>query len=196
MPLATVKYVDPTPHTDNKGNQTNHWSKVEGPFQSFNLLDRTRNIQDISQTKSHFEIDTCGFAVHHWPIQQEVFANNEETIKATYYPQVEELLHEKLPGKIHKIVIFDHTFRQMDKDSPRKPVMQVHVDQTAEAAKARVQRHLPPDEAEILLQSRYSLINVWRPVGNPVWEYPLAVLDWRSLAPEDFVLCGSSLSDS
>lgn len=186
MPLANVKYVDPTPLFGNDGRQQQHWSKVEGPFQSFKLLDRTRAIEDISGRGSQFDIDACGFAVHHWPVRDGWFAN-EEAIKSGYYPRVEELLHQKLPGSVKKVVIFDHTMRQMKADSLRKPVMQVHVDQTAEAAEARVRRHLPSDEAGALLKGRYSLINVWRPIGNPAMEYPLAALDWRTLSPEDFV---------
>lgn len=186
MPLANVNYVDPTPIFDSDGRLQQHWSKVEGPFQSFELLDRTRDIEDISGKESQFQIDACGFAVHHWPVQEEAFAN-EEAIRSEYYPQVEELLCKKLPGDVKKVVIFDHTLRQMVKDSLRKPVMQVHVDQTAEAATARVRRHLPSVEAEDLLRGRYSLINVWRPIGNPAIEYPLAALDWRTLSPEDFV---------
>jgi hypothetical protein len=186
MPLANIKYVDPAPLYDSRGRPQQHWSKVEGPFQSFELLDRTRTIENISGRESQFEIDTCGFAVQHWPVRNALFAN-EDSIRSGYYPQVEELLYKELPGKVKKVIIFDHTLRQMKMDSLRKPVMQVHVDQTAEAAEARVRRHLPSDEAEQLLKGRYSLINVWRPIGNPAMEYPLAVLDWRTLSREDFV---------
>lgn len=83
--------------------------------------------------------------------------------------------------------MFDHTLRQMTDTSLRKPIMRVYVDQTPKATEARVRHHLPCDEAEGFLQSRYSLINVWRPIGNPAIEFPLAVLDWRTLAPNDFV---------
>ena len=41
-------------------------------------------------------------------------------------------------------------------------------------------RHLG-DDAERLLKSRVRLINVWRPIGNPVAHKPLAVADWRTL---------------
>ena len=71
MPLANVNYVDPTPIFDSDGRLQQHWSKVEGPFQSFELLDRTRDIEDISGKESQFQIDACGFAVHHWPVQEE-----------------------------------------------------------------------------------------------------------------------------
>jgi hypothetical protein len=83
--------------------------------------------------------------------------------------------------------MFDHTIRRRDKSSPRQPVQQVHVDQTPGAAEARVRRHLPAAEAEELLKGRYQIINVWRPIENPASDFPLAVVDWRSTSPSDFV---------
>lgn len=58
----------------------------------------------------------------------------------------------------------------------------VHVDQTYEAGIRRVREHLPAD-AERLLKSRCRIINVWRPIENPVAHHPLAVADWRSINP-------------
>jgi len=88
---------------------------------------------------------------------------------------------------VKKVVIFDHTIRRRVKDAPRQPVQQVHVDQTASAAEARVRRHLPAAEAEELLKNRYSIINVWRPIENTASDFPLAVIDWRTTKPEDFI---------
>jgi hypothetical protein len=185
MPVATVKYVDPAPLHDLDGQVQPHWSKVEGPFQSFELLERNVDIKNISGRESDFEIDTVGFAVHHSPVTDAMFAD-ERAIREEYYPVVENLLRSKLDN-VHRVVIFDHTLRQMVKESLRKPVMQVHVDQTAEAAELRVRRHMPSAEAECLLKSRYALVNVWRPIGNPALEYPLAMVDWRTLLADDFV---------
>jgi hypothetical protein len=61
------------------------------------------------------------------------------------------------------------------------------VDQTPGAAEARVRRHLPAEEAEQLVKGRYQIINVWRPIENPASDMPLAVIDWRSTSPEDFI---------
>ncbi len=62
----------------------------------------------------------------------------------------------------------------------------MHVDQTYEAARARVHRHLPQD-ADRVLSSRVRIINVWRPIQNPVAHKPLAVCDWRTVGPDDLV---------
>lgn len=61
------------------------------------------------------------------------------------------------------------------------------MDQTPGAAEARVRRHVPADEVEELLKGRYQIINVWRPIANPATDFPLAVIDWRSTSPEDFI---------
>ena len=67
-------------------------------------------------------------------------------------------------------------------DSPQKrqPVQGVHVDQTTESSIARVHRHVPED-AEKLLQKRFQIINLWRPIENPALDFPLALCDYRSV---------------
>lgn len=60
------------------------------------------------------------------------------------------------------------------------PVERVHIDQTYDASVKRVHYHLP-EEADRLLTGRVRIINVWRPIGNPVHHKPLAVSDWRTL---------------
>lgn len=71
-------------------------------------------------------------------------------------------------------------------DSPQKrqPVPQVHVDQTAESAAARVHRHLPASDAPELLKHRFQIINLWRPISHAAWDWPLALCDYRSVDPE------------
>lgn len=68
-------------------------------------------------------------------------------------------------------------------DSPdrRQPVAQAHVDQTTASSIARVHRHLPPAEAPALLRRRFQIINLWRPIGNPALDWPLALCDYRSV---------------
>lgn len=55
---------------------------------------------------------------------------------------------------------------------------------------------LGKDKAERLLKSRYRLINVWRPIANPVYHRPLGVSDWRYLdESKDVVPVKISLPD-
>ena len=39
------------------------------------------------------------------------------------------------------------------------------------------------DDAERLLQGRYMIINVWKPIRGPVKQVPLAICDARSIGP-------------
>jgi hypothetical protein len=180
MTTAIFKYIDPSTYTGKP------WGKVDGPGRSYELKDHQRNVTSLRGQESNFSTETSGFAVYQHPAEEKLFTD-DAAIRNGYYAEVESMLRERLPGKVKKVVIFDHTIRRRVKDAPRQPVQQVHVDQTPEAAAARVRRHLPADEAESLLKGRYSIINVWRPIENPASDFPLAVIDWRSTVPEDFI---------
>ena len=181
MTTAKFKYIDPS----SKDPFIKPWSKVDGPGQSFRLADRIRAVENIRGHESNFSTDTAGFAVYNYPAKEKDFID-DIAIRQGYYKEVELMLREKLAG-IKKIVIFDHTIRRREKSSPRQPVQQVHVDQTPEAAAARVRRHLPADEVDELLNARFQIINVWRPIENPASDFPLAVVDWRTTSPHDLI---------
>ena len=63
----------------------------------------------------------------------------------------------------------------------RQPVAQVHVDQTAASSIARVHRHLPAPDVPKLLEGRFQIINLWRPIAVPALDWPLALCDYRSV---------------
>ncbi|KAJ9605585.1 hypothetical protein H2200_010242 [Cladophialophora chaetospira] len=182
---ATFKYIDPSSYVHSDVPFVKPWGKVDGAGTSFNLIDHQRKVENLRGSESDYTVDTSGFAVYNYPAQEKAFTDDKQ-VREGYYPEVEALIREKLPG-VKKVVFFDHTIRRRDKTSPRQPVQQVHVDQTPKAAEVRVRRHLPADEAEELLKGRYQIINVWRPIANPASDFPLAVVDYRSTKPEDLV---------
>ncbi|KIW08305.1 uncharacterized protein PV09_01223 [Verruconis gallopava] len=185
MTTATFKYIDPTSYTDSSEPFIKPWSKVDGPGWSFRLVEHQRDVENLRGQEEKFTTDNAGFAVYTSPAKEKTFTD-DEAVRKGYYKEVEELLREKLPG-VKKVVIFDHTIRRREKSSPRQPVQQVHVDQTPAAAEARVRRHVREADVEELLKGRYQIINVWRPIQNPASDFPLAVIDWRSTVPSDFV---------
>ncbi len=178
MTTAVFKHIDTNSYTGKP------WAKVDGPGKAFQQNDHTRSVYSIRDKQSEFTTDNSGFAVHTFPAKEKLFTD-DQAVREKYYKEVEELLKQTHQG-VKKVYIFDHTIRRRQKDSPRQPVQQVHVDQTPEAAIARVRRHLP-DEADELLKNRFQLINVWRPIENPATDFPLAVVDWRSTSPGDFI---------
>lgn len=185
MTTATFKYMDPASYTGGPGTFIKPWGKVDDGGRSYTYTDRKHSVENMRGQEDKFGPDVSGFGVYHYPAQEKSFTD-ESRVREGYYKEVENLLRDKLSG-IKKVIIFDHTIRRNQKASPRQPVQQVHVDQTPGAAEARVRRHAPEEEVEELLKGRYQIINVWRPIGHPASDFPLAVVDWRSTKPEDFV---------
>jgi hypothetical protein len=182
MTTGIFSYIDPATYSPDK----KPWGKVDYPVTSYQKLPKSRSVHNLRGQESEFSTDNAGFSLHTWPSKERSFTD-DAAVRGPYYAEVEALVKAKLPG-VKKVVIFDHTIRRRTKDSPRQPVQLVHVDQTAEATRKRVFRHLPKDEAkDLLAHHRYQIVNVWRPIENPATDFPLAVIDWRSTAPQDFV---------
>jgi len=143
-------------------------------------------VHDVRGKEDTVSLETSGFEFVRHVSEEKEFVD-EEAIRTGYYKEVEELLKKQTGAK--RILIFDHTIRRPLKEGQpntaqqRGPVTLVHVDQTYAAGLARVRQHAPED-ADRLLKGRVRIINVWRPIGNPVAHHPLAVADWRSLDPE------------
>ncbi|KAI5921162.1 hypothetical protein F4810DRAFT_377525 [Camillea tinctor] len=193
---GTFHYIDLTsiaPHT-------RPWNKVDISATSYRLAARSRPVTDLRGLDPRtFSTDTSGFALVRSPTSLPASSflvapsspAAPDPIRSTYYGEVASLLRASLPDgrRIADVVIFDHTVRRRDPAAPRGPVTQVHVDQTPGAAAARVRRHVAPGKAEAYLRPgrRFQLINVWRAIGHAASDTPLAVIDWRSTAPADFV---------
>ena len=115
---------------------------------------------------------------------------DEEQIKRVYYPEMEALV--KAESGAERVVVFDHTLRTADDElreskKIREVVRRVHNDYTEWSAPQRV-RDLLPKEADDLLQRRFAIIQVWRPIRHPVETFPLAIADARSLSPDNLVI--------
>ncbi len=146
-----------------------------------------RNVRPVASTLS---LEHEGFQLLTAPTSVRDF-NDEEAIRTRHYAEAMELL-EELTGA-SRVVVFDHTIRRRipgaaDRAAgiPRQPVPRVHNDYTVKSGPQRV-RELLGDEADTLLQKRFSVINVWRPIRGPVQDSPLAVSDARSVADQDLV---------
>lgn len=142
-------------------------------------------INDLRGQEGKFTLDHNAFEVASNVSSQEHEFQDDERIRSVYYPEVEKLLLESLPGA-NRVLLFDYTIRRSSPDAARAPVTRVHIDQTPSSAAARVRFHLP-EEAEKLLQGRYRIVNVWRPLNGPVMAHPLAVADSATVRDEDLI---------
>ncbi|KAK9786389.1 hypothetical protein WJX73_008740 [Symbiochloris irregularis] len=124
---------------------------------------------------------------------------DEAQVKQKFYPVAEQVI--KRATGASRVFIFDHTLRQgiakhddkqlcdpkaMGDPKKRPPIPRIHTDFSEKSGPQRLKATLP-DEAEKLSQSRYAIIQLWRPLVGPVTESPLAVIDVRSLSPEDMM---------
>lgn len=156
------------------------------PQRNYGVFSVEAPIRDIRGHESEYNLDRDAFAVVlNVPESAEKDFIDEESVKKNYYPEVEKLILDNVPGS-NRVFIFDHTIRRSDPNAPRGPVSRVHIDQTVKSATQRVHVHLP-DEAEKLLQGRYRIINIWRPLNGPVQASPLAFASSASFRNEDLV---------
>ncbi|KAF2008039.1 hypothetical protein P154DRAFT_516788 [Amniculicola lignicola CBS 123094] len=142
-------------------------------------------INDLRGQESKFTLDNNAFEVLSGVSSSEHDFLDDEQIKRVYYPEVEKLVLDHVPGA-KRVLLFDHTIRRSTPGAKRAPVTRVHIDQTPSSAESRVRFHLP-EEADTLLASRYRIINIWRPLNGPVMASPLAVADSATTADEDLV---------
>jgi hypothetical protein len=136
-----------------------------------------------------FRLDKNGFRFLRHETKVADFYDEDE-IRRVYYSEMEALVKQE-SGAV-RVVVFDHTLRTADAQlreaaKIRDPVRRVHNDYTEWSAPQRV-RDLMGEEAEALLARRFAIVQVWRPIRQPVESWPLAIADAQSLSPADMVV--------
>ncbi len=150
---------------------------------------RRVTIHDGRASAEGFDLDRQGFTlVRHDSAVGDFY--DDAQIEALYEAELEALV-KRVTGAA-RVVVFDHTRRSdslamRETQGIREPAGNVHNDYTARSAPQRVRDLLPAHEAEALLQRRFAIVNVWRPIQGPVQAAPLALCDARSVAPEDLI---------
>ncbi len=146
-------------------------------------------IHDGRPHAGEFALDRHGFRfVEHDTKVKDFF--DEAEVRSVYYPEMEALIKAESGAK--RVVVFDHTLRTADdvlraERKIREVVPRVHNDYTEWSAPQRL-RDIVPDEAEALLERRFAIIQVWRPIRFPVETFPLAIADAKSIVPDDLII--------
>ena len=146
-------------------------------------------IQNGRPLASGFEFEREGFRfVDHATRVADFF--DDAAVRRVYYPECEALIREVSGAK--RVVVFDHTLRtasdeQRETQKIRDVVRRVHNDYTEWSGPQRV-RDIMGEEAEELLRGRFAIIQVWRPINNPVESHPLAICDAQTVRPETLVV--------
>ncbi len=129
-----------------------------------------------------------GFDLLKFPTAVENFLD-PDVIEKVYEPEVIDFL-QRTTG-CYRVHIFDHTVRASDPalreiKNVREPATLVHNDYTSKSGFVCLDENLG-DEAAELAKGRFQIVNVWRPLSDPVENWPLALVDARSVAREHLV---------
>lgn len=159
-------------------------------------------IRDARASSPPPSIEREGFEIVN---HQTAVANlyDQEAILNIYYPEIENLV-KRITGA-NRVVAFDWNCRSSavpgtesgvkDTDGPssyipedvQPPVRSAHNDYTDLSGPQRVRDLMEINEAQALLQRRFAIINVWKPIRGPVRQVPLAICDARTIAPGELV---------
>ncbi|KAF2729064.1 methyltransferase [Polyplosphaeria fusca] len=189
------------PWDASKGNPYIRVQPAEGfDRMNFTWKDHHVPITNARPTKSTFALDKHGFTYADDTISPSLItalrSNEADTVKATYYPHVEDFVRG-LTGA-SRIIIFDHTLRKRraslsktsNEDGAEQPATMVHCDQSPKGALRRLRQNIAPDEdVEQILKGRVQMINVWRPLTEPVRDWPLATMQWTRESKESMFPC-------
>ncbi|PFH48557.1 hypothetical protein AMATHDRAFT_65098 [Amanita thiersii Skay4041] len=167
-------------------NGETNWEKVVKEVQ----------IEDIRHQINAFTLDNSGFQFFNHPTKHVSFSNDDE-IRRDYYQECAEFIKEVTGAK--KVVVYNHIIRRYNADRLTDvpgPIPEVHVDQTTKSSVDKLYRYFPEHEAQELSKRRFQILNLWRPVGHPLFHWPLALCDYRSIEPDkDLVTTTYSFPD-
>jgi hypothetical protein len=114
---------------------------------------------------------------------------DDTEIEHGYTQEVESLVREATGAR--RAVCFDHTRRAASRDTrgerkAREPSAVVHNDYTERSGPQRV-RDIMKDEAEELLERRFAIVNLWRPIRHAAETSLLALCTAESAKAEDLI---------
>ena len=147
-------------------------------------------IQDARPLAGRLSLDVEGFAYLRAPNSFAAF-NDDAAIRSFYYPKVQRLIAGATGAQ--RVIAFDHNVRNAVRAASgeagiRGPVPRTHNDFTARSGRERALAELAARELDAsLLDGRFAIVNLWRPIGRRVEKWPLALVDARTLGPGDLV---------
>jgi hypothetical protein len=149
-------------------------------------------IRDARPLAAGLSLDRQGFALLKAATGFGAFGD-AAAISSAYYAEVEALLSAATGAR--RVVAFDHNVRSAGRAAAgeagiRGPVPRTHNDFTARSGPERARAELAARGLDpALLDGRYAIVNLWRPIGRRVERWPLALADARTIAPGDWVEC-------
>lgn len=157
-----------------------------------------RRLMAMTDARAHvaqLSIDAEGFELWDAPTAVRNFLDDDE-VRAVYHAESVDLALAVTGAR--RAVVFDHLVRQREPDRAavtfgRKganglPAVngRIHNDYTEASGRRRLDLVLQ-QAGEATRVGRYAIVNIWRSIGGPVLDTPLAVCDARSVMAGDLV---------
>ncbi|CAF9935786.1 hypothetical protein IMSHALPRED_010350 [Imshaugia aleurites] len=109
------------------------------------------------------------------------------TVEGAYFQECAKLVQQRTNAT--RALAYNWRHRRLEKDLvpggtvglSGKPLATFHMDNDEETARMNLRRNLGDAEAERWLKKRWGIINVWRPIGDTVLQWPLGLLDSRDI---------------
>ncbi|KAL3426804.1 hypothetical protein PVAG01_00313 [Phlyctema vagabunda] len=163
-------------------------------------LDKRKDVilEDIRGREDKFSLAQHGFQL--LKIESSLRAQDfedDQQVTSTYLPEVAEALRKLLNAS--RVQVFEHLLRKTHEIFPvstgepykyNQPTSIAHIDITTEGTEAMVNQ-LNTDNAAELLNNGVLCVNVWKPLSEPVLDWPLGLCDARSVELKD--LCPGDL---
>jgi hypothetical protein len=188
---ARVEYLaerveNPIYYASSAGRYAAH--QIDQPMLQVEVEVEDARRRDDNNIEREFGMHPAGFDLLEFPTQVTDFLDTDQ-ITSVYEAEVEAFL--KSTTGCSRVHIFDHTVRASDPElraikQVREPAALVHNDYTPSSGFVCLQENLG-EEAAKLVQGRFQIINVWRPLVDPVEDFPLALCDARSLDRADLI---------
>lgn len=163
------------------------------PWENCSYRTHQVDIADARPARQAFLIDRHGFELRDAPTGLAGF-DDDERIRARYYPEVEAIARDATGAR--RALCFDHQVRRRSRGEQHltfgrqhaqaSAVGRVHNDYSEASGLARLGLVLRDDAARARIR-RYAVVNVWRPLIEPVVDAPLAMCDARSVMAQDLV---------
>lgn len=146
-------------------------------------------IEDIRAWVQAPLLDVQGFELHRHPSACPDFYDEARLIH-DYYPEAAAAVRN-YTGAI-EVFVFDYNVRSTARAARgqhgiRVPVDAAHVDYTTDTGPKRTLEILEQFGRMDLAGNRAALINLWRPITEPVLDVPLALCDVRTVQQKDLV---------
>lgn len=146
-------------------------------------------IEDVRDWSMAPSLDVQGFELHDHVTACSDFYD-ESQVKRDYYPEMSAAMHT-FTGAL-EVIIFDHNVRSAVRSARgqqgvRIPVDAAHVDYTVATGPKRSLEILEQFGRMDLAANRSALINLWRPITEPVLDVPLALCDVRSVKQGELI---------